>query len=256
MNSARERLIHAWREWEVSEENLLPGDEVLRGDCEDQTLYFKSYSEFASSESFWDSKETRVHLGLLPIPYVGCLQRAQMLILLANPGLHVGDYYAEEFNKAYRKSLILNIYQEEQDYPFLFLNPDFHWTPGGEYWTSRLRCLIQYWKDQKSGSWKDATKAVSERIAVVQLVPYHSRGWGLRKSCLNALKSSNLVRSFINDRIDNTGIVVVRSRENWSFSLQDHEPPDLVIYKPSQSRGGSLSCKSPAWPVFQKYLIN
>jgi hypothetical protein len=75
-----------------------------------------------------------LHLGLIPVPYMGDLDHSSIFILMANPGLKNIDYYAEQENEELKKTLKNNLIQEDLDkeFPFACLNPKFSWYSGYE----------------------------------------------------------------------------------------------------------------------------
>jgi len=50
------------------------------------------FKRFIRSERFGDFEDRRFHLSLLPMPYVGDLERADIFLLTLNPGCKVSDY--------------------------------------------------------------------------------------------------------------------------------------------------------------------
>lgn len=87
-------LISAWRDFDSTRPPyLLGGDAELleRG----RSVTFGSREEFISHPDFDFSRDKTLHLGLLPVPFAGDLRRADIFILLQNPGFRPSDYFAE-----------------------------------------------------------------------------------------------------------------------------------------------------------------
>ena len=65
-------------------------------------------------------------LSLLPVPYGGDLQVAEIFVLLLNPGFAFADYYAETRVPEYRHRLERTLAQDFDgtDFPFLWLDPE------------------------------------------------------------------------------------------------------------------------------------
>lgn len=79
----------------------------------------------------------RIRPELLPEPFLGA-PTASVVLLSLNPGFSNDDALAharEEFVQACRR----NLAHHASDYPFLYLDPRFSDTPGGYWWTIRLR---------------------------------------------------------------------------------------------------------------------
>ena len=62
------------------------------------------YEEY-SRDNFIFDRDTRLHLGLVPLPYGGDLRSAKVFVLMLNPGLGPSDYYAEQTSREWRDLL-------------------------------------------------------------------------------------------------------------------------------------------------------
>jgi hypothetical protein len=56
------------------------------------------FEEFLRSSRFGAFEDDRLHLSLLPVPYVGDLQRADIVVLLLNPGFGFVDHYFTRYH--------------------------------------------------------------------------------------------------------------------------------------------------------------
>jgi hypothetical protein len=63
------------------------------------------FDSYIASPRFGDSSDDRLHLSLLPIPYMGDLRKADIVVLLLNPGFEYSDYWAETKMPEYRNRL-------------------------------------------------------------------------------------------------------------------------------------------------------
>jgi hypothetical protein len=70
-----------------------------------------SFDRFIKSGRF-DPKDQDFHFALLPVPYLGNLAKADIFILLLNPGFASVDYYCESENRAFKKALQQNLAQD------------------------------------------------------------------------------------------------------------------------------------------------
>ena len=73
---------------------------------------FRSERELLGHQGFDFLGSGVLHLGLLPMPFAGRLDRADIFILLLNPGFRPSDYFAEFRDEAFRKAWSDNIRQE------------------------------------------------------------------------------------------------------------------------------------------------
>ena len=73
--------------------------------------------------------------GLLPMPFAGNFEKASIFVIMLNSGLSAGDYFAEQYRPEFWNAHIRNLRQENanDEFPLIFLNPQFAWHPGFEY---------------------------------------------------------------------------------------------------------------------------
>ena len=105
----------------------------------DRITLYRSFDEFIASPTFGQRRDTSLHVGLLPIPFIGALGEASVFILMLNPGLAPGDYFAERIPE-FRTAHLRNLRQENshEEFPFFFLAPRFAWHPGFTYWQGKM----------------------------------------------------------------------------------------------------------------------
>lgn len=166
-----------------------------------------------------DDDPWRLQLHLYPEPFVGHPYAAVYLLGL-NPGYsHEDDAWHAEL--AFGRAIRDNLSHQDVDYPFYFLAPRFHDSPGGRWWLKRLKRLID-----ATGS--DLAR-LSRRLMCVELFPYHSiRYKGLPRS----ISSTRLVPStaysaaLIRQAITNRKIIVAMR----SYSAWCQQVPELATY--------------------------
>ncbi|MEJ2751055.1 MAG: hypothetical protein P8183_24590, partial [Anaerolineae bacterium] len=174
-----ENLIEGWRNSKFESLPYLFGEDVPLYEqfLKDRSKTYASLREYVSSDLFGNPQDKSLHLGLLPLPYIGDLKNANIFILMLNPGIHVGDYLVGERQYSHFRQLMLrNIRQEEfeTEYPFLFLNPEHSWHPGFEYFHARFDNLAWEIKDEV-GSYPNALSLLAKNIACLELIPYPSK---------------------------------------------------------------------------------
>jgi hypothetical protein len=148
----------------------------------------------------------RLLLDHLPVPYMG-LPSAEITLLTLNPGgRQVDTDYGTSFLERRRRSLTF-----EGDGPAFWLDPEGPHTEGYEYWTRRLRLLIE----------ACGQEAVAKRILVAQYFPYQSLVWEPFPAVLPSQDFTfQIVRQAIRDK---KLIVVLRSLKLWLRAV-----PELV----------------------------
>jgi hypothetical protein len=184
-----------------------------------------TFDQFIRSDRFGKLTD-QLHLSLIPAPFVGNLEKAEVVILLMNPGLVPSDYYAEE-NQAFREACIRNLHQSniEDEFPFHKLNPEFAWSGGFIWWEARMRPILsKLMKTGKFSNYYDALAFLSKKIATVELVPYHSAdgdalsGPGkLLENLPSAREARGLVQRLCEAK-EKPLILVLRSHEHWKLN--------------------------------------
>ena len=215
-------LIGAWSraasQWEPG-----PPPYVLPADASflesHGTVTYRSAEEAREAADFHfpdRSRDMRLHVGLLPVPFMGDLLNASVYVLMACPGVTRRDY--EEYEQpAFRRALLANLKQERLDgfLPFPYLDPRFDWHDGFRYWnTGRgLGNTIGELSRRLGMSEAGARAMLCERLAVIQMVPYHSANAPRDNRALWSWPSVRLAGEFVRD------VVVPRVRTGEAVVL-------------------------------------
>jgi hypothetical protein len=192
-----------------------------------------------------EARGSCVQFGLLPVPYVGDLKRADIIICLLNPGLEAGDFYAELCVPAFRDAVSRSLRQDfksDERYPFLFLDPQWCWTGGHRWWTKKLRGIISAISESCECSFDDATAKLASRIAAAELFPYHSATFEMHRA-LTAIPSCDQAREFVRQSAHDSDkiVIVTRQAKAWQLPRSGEPQPNLIVYKDGQERGAHLS---------------
>jgi hypothetical protein len=184
-----------------------------------------TFNSFIRSNRF-GVRDNQLHLSLLPIPFVGNLEKAKVFILLMNPGLSKSDYYAEEVPE-FQTACIRNLRQSNghEEFPFFYLNPKFAWSGGFMWWEALLRPITKEMmrlRREQFPTYYSALEFLAKQIAAVELVPYHSVGGEALpgKNVWKDLPSAKHAREFVQRLgvIDEPPLVLVlRSHERWGL---------------------------------------
>lgn len=233
---------------------ILPGDEAVLAP---EHRVHHSFTDFIGSSAF-GANDTRLHLGLLPIPFVGDLLQATIYILLLNPGLSPDDYYGESHSPEYRKALVCNLRQESGGtaYPFFFLDPRFSWHAGFAYWHRRVGGIASELARQRSVSHQAALSELARSICALELLPYHSASFGTPAALLNQLASVRLVQQFVHEmlvprtRTAQALVVVSRSAKQWRLSKSEN----IVVYQGGETRGAYLGMNTRGGNTIARHL--
>ena len=113
------------------------------------------------------SLDTRLRLNLLPEPFVGSRRSARVLWLQLNPGFDGQEAHWHR-RAEYSDCVTACLAEKPIEHPFYFLDPRWESSPGGEWYTKRLR-FVRDALDERSA------KCLSRHLMCVDFVPYHSR---------------------------------------------------------------------------------
>lgn len=240
-------LVAAWRLLSVDKPPyVLEGDDLLLED--DRGVTIESIDELVAHPLFDFSGSGVLHLGLLPVPFVGDLQHADIFILLQNPGFRPTNYYQEFQDKAFRTALVDNLAQRPSPDGFSFfpLNPRFCYGGSYDYWRNKLAGILNALRRDTGISLPDALNLLSRRLAILELFPYHSSVGKMPNRILRRLRSVGLVRRFVTEhllpraRSGDALIVVTRQARQWALVKE----PGVVVYGTTEARSAHLTPNS------------
>jgi hypothetical protein len=218
-------LIEFWRQFNPELPPFAHPDDIpvlkrnARWLIADDPVDFDSY--VASSR--FGAEDNRLHLSLLPVPYVGDLENAEIVILLLNPGFESSGYWAESKIPQFRAALKTNLRQDFNgiEFPFMCLDPQFCWHGGFLWWEGKLRSVIQeIARHRFKGVFLDALHSLSGKLACVELIPYHSSSFGDHK-LIDYLPSVQRIRKCVSQSLISdaaTGkrtLIVTRQAKAW-----------------------------------------
>lgn len=157
----------------------------------------------------------RLQLAHPPVPYLGDVLSARVLILAANPGFVQGNdlEYSNE-PKFLRQSLESLI---KPNKPIYYLDQEFRWYVGHCWWLNLLRFLFT----ECYAAGLDHEKFVS-RVACLQWLPYHSNLFPNKRTLASQLKDENK-RVLLPSQTYTLDILKLALQKN-------HELPVVAIY--------------------------
>lgn len=255
-------LVEFWQKCDLSSAPYFHPEDKCELEKKNETLVFnkkvKSYQDYIGSPEFSCFDTSKFHLSLIPIPYAGNLEKADIIILLLNPGFSHTDYYGELEDTDYRKALENNLRQDfsKTDFPFLWLNPEFCWHSGFVYWEKKFRGILKIIaKNKHNGSYFEALHDLSQRIAMIELVPYHSAKFsdnGLIKKLPSTTEAIQYVHKSIAPEAltGNKLLIVTRQKKSWQL---DTKEPHIIVYEGSETRSANLSPTSKGGKAILKH---
>lgn len=244
-------FLSEWASWAQEGESerpyILRADEALKDLNSEAVCNYDSWDQYVRCEILGRPDDRRLHLGLLPQPFCGDLQKARVFILLLNPGLGPLGAFAQLRIPEYREALLANLRGGQ---PFMHLDPHFAWHGGFSYWNKKLRDVIEKLGEEWGESYASARERLRQQIATLELVPYHSVKFPRRRIMRADLKSAELAKSFARVLVDRAKqdeclLVVLRAHNLWGLPKGiEKETANVVVYSKSQARGAHLNCKS------------
>ena len=259
-------LLNEWRKWDSEDfPYVLDTDaDVLESPrWKPWVAKYRSWREATGEPDFHKSEDKRLHLGLIPVPFMGDMLNASIYVLMLNPGLGPGDYFEYEV-PSFRRALLANLRQKRIAgvMPFVSLDPQFAWHGGFGYWHQRLKGVIEALAESNRMSLAEARSTLGTKLAVVQLVPYHSASFVDRGGLIQQLSSVRLVKEFVRQtvaervRAQDSIVIVTRQVKIWDQCLPDdlREEHGIIRYTSSESRGAWLSPKTPGGRAILRQL--
>jgi hypothetical protein len=252
-------LLQEWSNWQASRPPfVLKLDKAALGSKRNarRIVTIESWPKASRARDFGAPKDSRLHLGLLPQPFLGDLRRASIYILGLNPGLGPGDYYAEYKVPKFRKALLANLKQKfkRDSLPFLFLDPQYAWHGGFAWWHRKLADVIARLAQTRKEEFAKARAYLARELASIELVAYHSSksagGWVRR------LPFVSLARAFVHDfviprvRRGEAVAIAIRQEKIWGLPKEI----GFVSYTSQEALAASLSAHSRGGRAILQHL--
>lgn len=208
---------------------------------ENETLSWTADEAQAHAASF--EKETalhkKLHVNLLPQPFIGNIRTSYVYILYGNPGFAPSDYKDELQNRAHQAACEQNL--QGGGHGFFPLRAPSENTGVSNYWRPRLRSMAAELSVSLGISRREAAEIIIARVSLIEAGAYHSKSrpgqWA------DSLPSSNIARQFVlkelvpRARRRDVAIFVWRRVDYWSIAA---EAKNVLIRHPSNARHSYL----------------
>jgi hypothetical protein len=135
----------------------------------------------------------KIHTRLFAQPFIGDLDSSYVYILYGNPGFNPADYNDEFRNHSHAEACSSNFRDGALGF-FPLLAPS-RGTSVANYWTARLRKLIDDLAGRLGISIHCATRIVCRRVSLIQSCAYHSKSSPGR--WIDCLPSSRVARQYV-----------------------------------------------------------
>ena len=168
-----------------------------------------------------DNHRFAFHKNLLPVPYVGNPTKANILILMLNPGYSPILSYPEESSDNKMVHMLKKNLQNDVDICW-WLSEEWKDSGAGLYWRKAFGKIANELKKINGySSLEESFSLLSQNIAIIQLVPYHSQKMKMTKHVRN-LKSSSIIREYVHEIKKSSKLLVVR-RGRKEYGLEEAE---------------------------------
>jgi hypothetical protein len=240
-----DRLLSEWEQWTPRGLPFaLDADRETLAQSSNALAIFGSWSQAIGAPDFGQPGDTRLHLGLLPQPFIGDLRRASIYVLSLNPGLEPSDYYGEYEIPAYRDALLGTLKQQFYDcrLPFMFLDPRYSWHGGFRWWHGKLAQVLTTFANEAEVSFASARATLAAQLASIELLPYHSSKFSDAGGWLTKLKSVDLaktfVKTFVLPRVERGEAIAIVLRKVALWELP--KIPGVILSEGKHAQGAHL----------------
>ena len=252
------QLLAEWAKWEPGSAPFVLGADRDMLESTESTVNFASWSDAISAPDFGRAGDPRLHLGLLPQPFIGDLRQASIYVLSLNPGLEPTDYFGEYEVAEYRKALLDNLKQQfgATARPFIFLDPCYSWHGGFRWWNRKLYQVINQLAVNRAVSLSSAREAFAKEIASIELLPYHSSVFsdpgGRLQNLPSVALAKSFVRNFVLPRVEGGEAIaiVLRKAAVWGLPASS----GVIRYGGAAARGAHLSLASAGGRAILEHL--
>lgn len=173
---------------------------------------------------------TKLHLDLLPQPFIGDLENAKIIICSLNPGYSEKDECIEiEYQEEFRKQLD----PDQQDKTLFWLTGDENDGGGFKWWKNKLdqknkndsfvgKIIREYKNNNIELSKPEVFNMLSKIMAAIELFPYHSKSFN--ENLLKYCNSTEIIKNYVLDVLIETAkkdkklICFTRSFRLWGVA--------------------------------------
>ena len=144
-----------------------------------------------------------IQLNIPPTPFVGSTI-APVVILLANPGVGVGDRREQTTPKALEQ--IYAGFQKGRNAPLWPLSDSFENTNAGRWWTTKTRDLA----DEIGGR-----RELAKRMQAIEVHGYHSKSWA---PPISNFPSQNYGFELVRRALDRDAFIIIGRGQSYWYS--------------------------------------
>jgi hypothetical protein len=246
-------LVDFWKAFDTSRPPYIHPDDRALLQPDDFVRSIVDHDTFILSDQYGQQRSKLLHDHLLPSPFAGDLATADIFVLMLNPGFVINEYYGEaqpSFRQRLRKTLHQHLTGEE--FPFIWLDPALCFHPGFLFWERKLRDVVK--RVGNGVNYLEASKRLSQRMATIELFPYHSQSFD--PTLINRhLPSSQAALSFVTQvagraKKGKALIIVTRGAATWGLPLGEN----IVTFSGGHARGAHLTSNTRAGQAMAAFI--
>ena len=144
---------------------------------------------------------------------------------------------------------------DADDFPFFFLDPQFAWTSGGQWWQARLHSIAAELVRLNGISLQQALQHISQHVACLGMFPYHSRSFSPLKV---ELESKRLVCQYVEEvlvpRTRQGDALLIATRQAAAWPLPQRSNRNIITYNAGQARGAHLTMNTEGGQAIMQRL--
>lgn len=206
---------------------------------QDDSDYLKKYDERIKIMSDEDKKKYEYHLNVLPHPFFGDIEKADVLILAKNPSYDLGDEFETWFYEKEKASSNGKI--DLNDYINELKNVDFFKDWNDE--TTSNKFFFDSWK-----WWHDIFEGLElkegKKVGIINLTPYRSKSY----FSIDNVESNwqKIIKKYVNNNLKlffeiekNKLLITVWGENDWGISNDFTEPKKYLLLN-LNSKGDSM----------------
>lgn len=187
-----------------------------------------------------------------PKPYTGDIRNSPILILMKNPGYSLESGLQELIDRNYSELLLKIRTQRIRHIPFLL--PPWNVAAAGLWWYKLFGGFARDFASAHSRNVEEVLTLISEKVSVLDLVPYRSIKFPRGDSVLN-LQSVRHARLYAQEQIQtgNRAVFLYRGVRQWNLSVNDR--PNLRINPAAYRRCSVITMSSPCGRFLNDQLL-
>lgn len=237
MPSSTQNLIDFWKNYKPYQKHL-----NIHQDDQHVLNVAKKYARLDDETDFEYLNRNGLKFEIPPVPILGDLKNAKVVVCMLNPGVNTSDLKAFKdvtLQKRLKTNLLQNFEVADDSYKFPFLDPALCWTGGFAWWYRKFKPIFN--EDMKK------QKFVAQNVAAIELFAYPSKSFGAHK--LLDTQSTKLAKAWFKEEREKGEKLLIVARQYKAWGVEQNEVDNqeddemLAVLSSGESRGGHFANK-------------